>query len=97
LLEAWERKLFTLVVCEELIAEIRDVSGCPFFRARLRASAVEELLADLADFLPAHRRRTPGPFAADPKDAYLLGLAEASNADFLVTGNKALQELFPWR
>ena len=66
LLDAWERKTFTLVACDALIAELRDVAGRPFFRARLRASAAELLAAGLRDFSffagtcpPARSRRTP--------------------------------------
>ena len=65
LLDAWERKTFTLVACDALIAELRDVAGRPFFRARLRASAAELLAAGLRDFSffvgtcpPAPSRRT---------------------------------------
>jgi hypothetical protein len=37
------------------------------------------------------RRGVPqGPIALDPKDTYLLALAEASQAEFLVTGDKEL-------
>ena len=34
-----------------------------------------------------------GPVAPDPKDSYLLALAEAGQAEFLVTGNKELLAL----
>jgi len=34
-----------------------------------------------------------GPVAPDPKDSYLLALAEASQAEFLVTGDKELLSL----
>src|ERR1035438_6302260 len=34
-----------------------------------------------------------GPVAPDPKDSFLLALAEASQADFLVTGDKELLSL----
>ena len=47
LLDAWERRVFTLVACDELIAELRDVAGRPYFRARLRASAAELLAAGI--------------------------------------------------
>ena len=50
LLDAWERKTFTLVACEALIAEFRGVATRPFFRSRLRASAAELLAAGLRDF-----------------------------------------------
>ena len=45
LLDAWERKRFSLVACDAHIAELRDVAGRPFFRARLRASVAELLAA----------------------------------------------------
>ena len=90
LLDAWERKLFTLIASDGLIAELRDVAGRPFFRARLRASAAELLAAGLRDFSSFYRDLPSGPRAPDPKDSYLLALAEASQADFLVTGDKEL-------
>jgi uncharacterized protein len=97
LLDAWERKRFTLVACDALIAEVRDVAGRPFFWVRLRASAAELLAAGLRDFSFFCRDLPVGPvapeFTLDPKDRYLLALAEASQADFLVTGDKDLVSL----
>jgi putative PIN family toxin of toxin-antitoxin system len=93
LLDAWERKTFTLVACDALIAELSDVAGRPFFRARLRASAVELLAAGLRDFSFFCQNLPSGPIAPDPKDSYLLALAEASQAEFLVTGDKQLLSL----
>jgi uncharacterized protein len=88
LLDAWERKRFTLVACDTLIAELREVAGRPFFRARLRPSVAELLAAGLRDFSLFCRELPSGAIAPDPKDSYLLALAEASHADFLVTGDK---------
>ena len=93
LLDAWERKAFTLVACDRLIAELRDVAGRPFFRARLRASVAELLAAGIRDFSVFYQDLPSGPIAPDPKDSYLLALAEASQAGFLVTGDKELQSL----
>jgi putative PIN family toxin of toxin-antitoxin system len=93
LLYAWERKIFTLVACDALIAEFRDVAGRPFFRARLRASVAELLAAGLRDFSFYCRDLPPGPIAPDPKDSYLLAMAEAGQAGFLVTGDKELLSL----
>jgi putative PIN family toxin of toxin-antitoxin system len=90
LLDAWERKAFTLVACDALIAELRDVVGRPFFRARLRASTAELLAAGLRDFSSFCRDLPSGPVAPDPKDSYLLAMVGASQADFLVTGDKEL-------
>lgn len=93
LLDAWERKTFTLIAADVLIAEFRDVAARPFFRARLRASAAELLAAGLRDFSIYIRDLPSGPIAPDPKDSYLLAMAEAGDADFLVTGDKELLSL----
>jgi uncharacterized protein len=93
LLDAWERKTFTLVASDVLIAEFRDVAARPFFRARLRASAAELLAAGLRDFSVYIRDLPSGPIAPDPKDSYLLAMAEAGRPDFLVTGDKELLSL----
>jgi putative PIN family toxin of toxin-antitoxin system len=93
LLDAWERKRFTLVASDALIAEFRDVAGRSFFKARLRASAAESLAAGLREFSYFCRRLPSGPLAPDPKDSYLLAMAEASQADFFVTGDKELLSL----
>jgi putative PIN family toxin of toxin-antitoxin system len=93
LLDAWERKFFTLVACDALIAEVRHVAGRPFFKARLRASAAELLAAGFRDFSFFCQDLPSGPIAPDPKDSYLFALAEASSAEFLVTGDKQLQSL----
>jgi len=93
LLDAWEQRLFTLVACDAVIAELRDVAERPFFKARLRASAIELLAAGLRDFSLFCHELPSGPIAPDPKDSYLLALIEASAADFLVTGDKELQSL----
>jgi len=93
LLDAWERKRFTLVACDALIAELREVVGRPFFRKRLRAGASELLAAGIRDFSLFCRDLPSGPAAPDPKDSYLLALAEAITAEFLVTGDKRLLSL----
>ncbi len=93
LLDAWERKTFALVACDVLISELRDVAVRPSFRARLRASAAELLAAGLRDFSLFCRDLPSGPVAPDPKDSYLLAMAEASHAEFLVTGDKELLSL----
>jgi putative PIN family toxin of toxin-antitoxin system len=93
LLDAWERKTVTLVTSEALIEEFREVASRPFFRARLRASAVELLAAGLRDFSFYCGNLPSGPIAPDPKDSYLLAMAQASQADFLVTGDHELLSL----
>jgi putative PIN family toxin of toxin-antitoxin system len=93
LLDGWEKKKFSLVACDTLIAELRDVAARPFFRTRLRAGAAELLAAGVRDFSLFCRDLPTCPIAPDPKDTYLLALAEASQADFLVAGDKQLLSL----
>jgi uncharacterized protein len=93
LLDAWERKKVTLIACHALIAELREVAGRPFFRSRLRAGAAELLAAGLRDFSVFCSDLPSGPVAPDPKDSYLLALAEGGQAKFLVTGDKELLAL----
>jgi putative PIN family toxin of toxin-antitoxin system len=97
LLDAWERRKFTLVACDALIAELREVASRPFFRARLRSSAAELLAAGIRDFSLFCQELPSGSaapdFLPDRKDSYLLALAEAGQAEFLVTGDKELLSL----
>jgi uncharacterized protein len=93
LLDAWERKVFTLVACDDLMGELRDVASRPFFRARLRASSAESLARSIEDFSSFYKNLPVGPIAPDPKDSFLLALAEIGEAAFLVTGDKQLLEL----
>jgi predicted nucleic acid-binding protein len=88
LLDAWERKTLTLVACDALVVELRDVAGRPFFRARLRASAAELLAAGLRDFSFFLKGSALWPRRAGSQGQLLLALAEASQAEFLVTGDR---------
>ena len=93
LLETWEKRQFSLIACDELITEFRAVSERTFFKNRLRRSAVEEMAFHLEAFSITVGALPESGFDPDPKDSYLLGMAEAGNADYLVTGDKALQRL----
>jgi putative PIN family toxin of toxin-antitoxin system len=93
LLDAWERRRFTAVCCDELIEEFRAVAERPYFRARLRASTAEMLAAELRDFSLYCRDLPSGTEAPDEKDSCLLALEEASGAKFLVTGDQELLAL----
>lgn len=93
LLTAWERKLFTLVISDELLAELRSVLRRPFFRARLRESDAELFAVRLHDLALRYPNPPPSGDAPDAKDSFLLALAAASEAAFLVTGDKHLLAL----
>jgi hypothetical protein len=54
---------------------------------------VELLTAGLQDLSFYCRDLPSGTVAPDPKDSYLLAMAQASQAEFLVTGDKELLSL----
>jgi len=89
IIDLWDNGAFELIVSEMQIEEFRRVSRYTKIRTRIVPSAAGELVAGLrkygisADPLP-QVDRSPDPF-----DNYLLAMAEAAGADYLVTGDKA--------
>lgn len=85
--QAWRQGRFTLVTCAIQIEELRRASRYEKFRDLLQPYEVGHMLnnlrhATLVAYLP------DGYEAADPDDAWLLALADAGRADWLVTGDK---------
>lgn len=93
IIEAWEQNLCTLAMCPELLTELREVADRPFFRTRLRAGTAGRLAASLRDLAVFYQDLPSASGAPDAKDNFLLALADASHADFLVTGDKGLLSL----
>jgi putative PIN family toxin of toxin-antitoxin system len=83
----------TILACPALIAELTDVLSREKFAkhtAEGRAEAYIDAINGCAQQVedpPAGRHRT-----ADPDDDYLLALAEAQNADAVVSGDKHVLE-----
>lgn len=94
---AWKKKRFELVFCPEILTEIREVAARPFFRLRLRAGLADGLAASLYDLGAFYEELPRATGAPDVKDNFLLALAEVSQADFLVTGDKGLLSLKHYR
>jgi putative PIN family toxin of toxin-antitoxin system len=85
--QAWRQGLFELVTSTIQLDELRRASRYPKFRGILQPHRVGHMLnnlqgATILDRLPS------GYEAADPHDAWLLALADAARADYLVTGDK---------
>lgn len=87
----------TLVTSEAMVAEWREVLGRPWLARRLRADQAEELLrAMLHDAVIVH----PGIKVRDCRDAKddkVLECALAAAADLIVSGDRDLLVLHPWR
>ena len=82
----WVDGKFDLITCEEQIEEVRRVSRYIKFKGRLTSHEVGDLVNQLNASVHSgkiSRKHT----CDDPDDAFLLDLADASGADFLVTGD----------
>lgn len=85
---AWRDRLFTLVTSEQQLEEFRRVTRYPRVRQHIEPATAGTLhnelrhLAVLISDLPALE------VSKDPWDDFLLAMAQAGKADFLVTGDK---------
>jgi putative PIN family toxin of toxin-antitoxin system len=83
---AWRARRFLLVTSAAQIAELRRASRYPKLRAIVPAREFGTLLNRLHGALVL-RRLPRVELSADPDDDYLLAMAKAAAADFLVTGD----------
>ena len=86
----WRSRKFDLLTAAEQIEEIGLVTRYPKIRARLAPAVAGRLVNRLRDVAIVVQNLPKVDVASDPSDNYLLALAEAGQADFLVTGDKAL-------
>lgn len=85
-----------VVVCKQLINEIRIVTGREKLKRYFPKDSVKELielLSIIAEEVEIEHKHT---ICRDSKDNFLLDLIEVSKADYLVTGDKDLLEHNPF-
>lgn len=88
LVDAWLEGRFDLVSSEAQIEEIKRATRYSKLRVRLVPSQAGELINQLRD---CAEQVVPAPAidaSPDPGDDFLLGMAEAGAADYLVSGDK---------
>ncbi len=86
---------FDVYVCERLIEEIRDVASRDKIRKRVTPADVEDLLSIIyafCQFVTIQTEVSPSALR-DPKDLYLLSLAETIDADDIVSGDADLTDI----
>lgn len=83
----------SIYICDELIDEIREVANRDKFRRFFTIESVDQLIHAL-ETIATNIRVDPEiqatDFLRDRDDAFLLVLAGAINADYLITGDKDL-------
>lgn len=79
-----------LVICEELLDEIREVTGRPKFRKYFPKEEVESLMEFMQIIGERFEPTQNVKLCRDEADDYLLALAIEANAHYLVTGDQDL-------
>src|SRR6185369_2276816 len=85
----WQDGYFTLLVCAELLDELKATLHKPAIAARIKpftAGRMVNELKELAEVIGGLARVVRSP---DPADDFLLALSEAGKADYLVNGDKS--------
>ena len=87
---AWMERRFELVTCGVQLDELRRVSRYPKMKAILPAHRVGALINNLQNALVINNLPPlpQGEVLDDANDEFLLAMALASEADYLVTGDK---------
>ncbi len=83
---------FVLLVSPPLLAELVDVAARPKFRPHFPVEFAHQLamtLTEAGEFVDVEAI-SPTPLSRDPKDDYLLMMAQKGKADVLVTGDDDL-------
>ena len=88
LYEAWRDGRFTLITSELQIEEIRRVTRREGIRFRIHPAEAGRLVNDLRRLATVVGNLPTVDVSPDPYDTFLLAMAQAAQADILVTGDK---------
>ena len=89
ILQAFLDERFTLVTCEPQLEEFRRVTRDPELRKRVKPAEAGTLVNELRALALIPKRLPKVERSSDPHDDFLLALAEAASAYYLVTGDKS--------
>jgi putative PIN family toxin of toxin-antitoxin system len=94
LLRLWRDQRFALVMSAEILTELLNTFADPYFRRQLTTQqihAAQLLLQEEAIWQPFTARISGA--ATHPEDDQILAAAVSAQAEYLVTGDKKLQQL----
>lgn len=88
ILQAWRQGRFELLTCDEHLDELRTATRYPKVRSRISPLVAGILINEIGK-VAHHIGKLPWvERSSDPRDDYLLALAEKGEANFLVSGDK---------
>jgi putative PIN family toxin of toxin-antitoxin system len=90
-------KQITVIVNEQLFAELEIVTKRPKLQKYFQQEKVQELIMFLRLVGEVYDNPAKHTLCRDEKDNFLLDLVDISKADYLVTGDKDLIELNPFK
>lgn len=90
LVELLSNERIELIICDELLGEIRDVTSRPKFTKYFPTKDVDSLLEFLQLIGETINPMQSVQLCRDKADDYLLALAVEADADYIVTGDQDL-------
>ena len=87
----------TIVTTEQLLVEIKTVTGREKLKKYFPKNSVKDLIALLETIAEKFEIKPTHFINRDPKDNFLLDLIDFSKADYLVTGDKDLLAHNPFK
>jgi putative PIN family toxin of toxin-antitoxin system len=88
LIVAWRERRYDLLTSTEQLLELGGVARRPVLRARIIPSTVGRLIRDLRKLAEVLTRLPEVDRSPDPADNFLLAMAEAGAANYLVSGDR---------
>jgi putative PIN family toxin of toxin-antitoxin system len=88
LITGWRERRYDLITSTEQLIELGDVARRPVLRARIVPSTVGRLIRDLRKLAEVLTRLPAVERSTDPADNFLIAMAEAGNANYLVSGDR---------
>jgi len=88
IIQKWKEGKLQLISSELQIQELMRVSRYPKIKERIKPSIIGRLINELRELSIMAEYLPTVDVSPDPYDNYLLSMAEAGLADYLVTGDK---------
>ena len=87
--QAWQGKRITVLTCAEQLIEVREVTRRVAVALRIKPAEAGRLVNSLRDLAVVQTDLPTVQRSPDPKDDFVLALAQAGGARFIVTGDKS--------